>query len=325
MPPLFESRGRKEISMIFRASVLLLAALGLALAQNAPASAGAAGMKISDVTDMIRSGLSEDLVIAALRKSKQPFELTPQQMVQLKKDGVSDNIIKVMLDPSAPASGGRGSPVVVMPMGIHTPRASGATPDAGVSEFAIEANANNPDAPHDSGIYLYTENRNGVKQMIPLERASTQGTKTGVLGAALTGGLVKGKTKAIVPGPHASMRTGDPRPVFYFYFEDKSTALGKSGFGAQTVSNPNQFALLKLDAKKDSREAVVGTIGFGSASSGNDQKQMISFKAERIKPGMYRVIPTVDMEPGEYCFASSSAVGAAAAADIFDFGVLPKQ
>ena len=296
---------------------MLLVMAGAGLAQSA---AKPASLKVSDVEEMVKSGLSEDLIIASLRKENHPFELGPMEMVQLKKEGISDNIIKVMLDPSAPAT----APIIPASgvVGIRTPRASGATPDAGVSEAAIAANANNPDAPHDSGIYLYTTNRDGLKVMTPLERASTQGTKTGMLGHMMTYGIVKGKTKAVVPGPHASIRTSDSRPVFYFYFEDKSAALGKTGFGAQTVSNPNQFGLLKFEDKKDSREVVISTVGFASSSSGSEQKAMIAFHSERVRPGVYKVIPTVDMEPGEYCFASASAAGAANAADIFDFSIL---
>jgi hypothetical protein len=305
-----------------RLSLILVTILSAGFAQNGPKPASDVTLKVSDVEDMLKSGLSEDLVIASLRRANQAFALTPQEMVQLKKDGISDNVIKVMLDPSAAPSPAVSAAGII---GIRTPKASGATPEAGVSQAAIEANANNPDAPHDSGIYLYTEDRDHGKTMIALERAATQGTKTGVLGHALTYGILKGKTKAVIPGPRASIRTGDARPVFYFYFEDKSAALGKSGFGAQTVSNPNQFGLLKFEEKKDSREVVIGTIGFASASSGSEQKAMISFKSERIKPGVYRVIPTVDMEPGEYCFASASAVGAAGAADILDFSVLPRS
>jgi hypothetical protein len=306
-----------------RLSLILVTIFSAGFAQNGPKAASDVTLKVSDVEDMLKSGLSEDLVIASLRRANQAFALSPQEMVQLKKDGISDNVIKVMLDPSA-ASLSPAVPTAGI-LGLRTPKASGATPEAGVSQAAIDANANNPDAPHDSGIYLYAEDRDHGKTMIALERAATQGTKTGILGHALTYGIVKGKTKAVIPGPHASIRISDARPVFYFYFEDKSAALGKSGFGAQTVSNPNQFGLLKFEEKKDSREVVIGTIGFASASSGSEQKAMISFKSERIKPGVYRVIPTVDMEPGEYCFASASAAGAAGAADILDFSVLPRS
>jgi hypothetical protein len=276
-------------------------------------------MTVADVQEMVKSGLSEDLIIAALRKDNHRFDLGAQDMLALKKAGVSDNIIKVMLDPTAPVI----SPAVPAAggvVGIRTPRASGATPDAGISEAAIDANMNNPDAPHDSGIYILSGDK-----MTGLERAATQGTKTGMLGHVLTSGIVKGKTKAVLPGPRASIRTSDQRPVFYFYFEDKSAALGKTGFGAQTVSNPNQFAMLKLDQKKDSREVVIGTIGFASASTGSETKAQIAFKSEKLRPGVYRVIPTVNMEPGEYCFVSSSPGGAAGAADIFDFSINPNQ
>jgi hypothetical protein len=270
-------------------------------------------MTVADVKEMVKAGLPDDLITTKLKKESHPFDLTPQEMVALKKEGVSDNVIKVMLDPNATIA----APIIVP--GLPGNRVSGATPDAGVSDAAIAANMNNPDAPHDSGIYLYTE-KNNQKVMITLERAATQGTKTGVLGAAFTGGLVK-----VIPGPRSSIRTGDERPVFYFYFEEKSAGLGKAGFGAQTVSNPSQFALVKLEVKKDHRETTIGTIGFASASSGTDSKSMIAFKADRIRSGMYRVVPTTNMEPGEYCFISGNSVGAAGASDIFDFSVNQNQ
>jgi len=303
-------------------AVLPLTMVSLGLAQE-PA---AAGLKVSDIQEMVKSGLSEDLVIASLRKERHAFNLTGPEMIQLKKAGLTDNLIKVMLDPTAPTTLAAGAPVVNGLPGVTVPRASGATPDAGVSDAAIAANLNNPDAPHDSGIYLYTTKSGGQKEMIALERAATQGTKTGMLKHMVTYGIAKGKSRAILPGPRAGIRTVDPRPEFYFYFEDKSAALGKShGFGAQTVSNPNQFALVKLDVKKDSRETVVGTVGLASTSTGTDSKSTIAVRTERLRPGVYRVIPTVNLEPGEYCFISSSAAGAAASADIFDFSVSPNN
>jgi hypothetical protein len=313
---------------LFTHTVIFFAMAVLAAAQDAPKPQDS-GLKVSEVQEMVHGGLSEDLIIAALRKNNHAFELTASEMVQLKKDGLSDNIIKAMLDPKASETNAAAGSGVAPPAGngvvvtIGAGRPSGATPGPGASETPSAANANNPDAPHDSGIYLFTENDKGKdKVMVPLERASTQGTKTGVLGHALTYGIVKGKTKAVIAGPRASIRSNDLKPVFYFYFEDKSAALGKShAFGAQTVSDPNQFSILKFEQKKDSREVVVGTIGFASASSGSESKEVIPFTSERVRPGVYRVIPVADMKPGEYAFISASSTGAAGAADIFDFGV----
>ena len=285
---------------------------------------GQSSVQISDVVDMVKAGLPDDIVIAKLHKSNQAFDLTAQQMVELKKQGISDAVIKTMLDPSVVAPSAATATTVVIG---NTGKASGATPSAGTSEAAIAANQNNPDAPHDSGIYIYTSDRNNQKVMVGLERASTQGTKGNFLGHAVTGGLLKAKSRAVIPGPRASIRISDSRPEIYFYFEDKSAALGKSGFGGQTVSNPNQFALVKLEAKKDNRATVVGSIGFASTDFGTDPKAMIAFKADKIRPGVYRVVPTANMEPGEYAFIGSSAgtgvMGAAMAVDIFDFAITP--
>lgn len=303
-------------------TLVLLGLSTLAGAQDAPKPAGS-GLKVSDVQEMVKGGLSEDLIVAAIRKDGHAFDLSPMDMLQLKKDGVSDNIIKIMMDPGAATAPAivpvtAGNAVVTI-----GGKPSGATPAAGVSDAAIAANENNPDAPHDSGIYLFTENENGhLKVMTPLERASTEGTKSGFLGHALSYGIVKGKTKAVIPGPRASIRTYDTKPVFYFYFEDKSAALGKAhGFGAQTVSNPNQFSLVRFEQKKESREVVIGTIGFASTSTGGESKEMVPFKSERVRPGVYKVVPSTDMSPGEYAFVSASAAGAAGAGDIFDFGI----
>jgi len=137
--------------------------------------------------------------------------------------------------------------------------ASGATPAAGTT---ASGDPNDPLAPHDSGIYLYAKNRNGEYKMTVLEQAAYQGSKTGgVLKAALTYGIKKAKLKAVIPGQHASVWTPESQPVFYFYFEDKAAGLGKGGFGAGSVSNPNQFALVKLEVTKSSRETTIGEFG----------------------------------------------------------------
>jgi len=268
-------------------TIVLLGAAVLAGAQDAPKPVGS-GSNVSDVQEMVKGGLSEDLIVAALRKENHACELSATEMVQLKKAGVSDNIIKVMLDPKASVAPAALPPAAV-PVNVQEVRLagvaqpSGATPSPGMSEAVIAANLNNPDAPHDSGIYLYTEDETGhLKVMIPL--------------------------------------------VFFFYFEDKSAALGKShGFGAQTVSNPNQFSIVKFEQKKDTRQVVVATIGFGSFSSGSESKETLPFKSERVHPGVYRVVPVADMKPGEYAFISASSSGAAGAADIFDFAVKQNQ
>jgi hypothetical protein len=327
----------------------LCALLFIALAAPVPAQqkAGSAkppvtkpeGLTVDGIVAMVDAGLSDDVIVAKLRKENKIFDLGPDDLIRLKKAKVSDAVMQVMLDPKAeirPANSQgttqpAGQTIVVpatMPMipGIRTANASGATPAPG-SE--ARGDANDPATPHDSGIYLMTKDREGKPQMIVLERASYQGAKSGgYMASAMTYGIMKAKTKAIIPGPHASIRVSEASPVFYFYFDDKQAGLGKTYFGVGNLTNPNQISLVKLEVNKQNRESTVGQFSALGSSSGADAKAMISFKSERVRPGLYKVL-VENVKSGEYCFVASSTAGiqgpyAAAAtvtSDIFDFGV----
>lgn len=281
------------------------------------------------VIKMTKAGLSEAVVVGFIKTQPAKFNLTPDQLIALKVAGVPDKVVATMVDKnSGPGTG---------PMGglFQAPIASGATTAAG---NVAAGDPDDPMTPHDSGIYVHTKDRNGVYKLIILEQASYQGTKTGgILTSTLTYGIKKMKQKAVIPGQHAGIRTNEPQPIFYFYFEDKAAGLGKGGgfggggFGASTTSNPNQFALVKLTVTKSSRETIIGEMGAFGASSGTHEKSMVTFRAERLRPGLYKVVPNAQLEPGEYCFlASQSAMGAfgagaSGAAQIFDFAVASNQ
>jgi hypothetical protein len=94
-----------------------------------------------------------------------------------------------------------------------------------------------------------------------------------------------------------------------------------------TVSNPDQFALLKLNVEKYDRSTKIGAFSMWGASSGSQEKAMTPFKSERFAPGLYKVQVDKELQPGEYCFVATSGVagaygaGATFAHDLFDFGV----
>ena len=133
----------------------------------------------------------------------------------------------------------------------------------------------------------------------------------------------------MIPGPHASIRVTESSPAFYFYFDDKQAGLGKTHFGMNSLSNPNQFVLLKLEVNKTDRETIIGKYSAWGSSSGADSGATIPFKSERIRTGLYKV-GVEGMKAGEYCFFASSggttaagpiAVTTTTGSDIFDFGV----
>ncbi len=290
-----------------------------------------ARLTVEGVLAMAGAGLSDDVIIARLRKENKGFDLSPDDMIRIKKAKISDAVMRVMLDPkaelNAPAARSEttANPQVVVPAPhIGTVNPSGATPAPG-SE--AKGDPNDPLVPHDSGIYLMAKDRDGKPQMIVLERASWQGSKSGgYLAAAMTYGIVKAKTKAVIPGPHANIRVTESSPVFYFYFDDKQAGLGKTYFGVGNLSNPGQFSLVKLEVNKENRESTVGQFSALGSSSGADSKAMISFKSERIRPGLYKVV-VENLKSGEYCFVASSNMGIQSpygmttnmTTDIFDF------
>jgi len=302
---------------------------------KAPGTQKTEGLTVDGVIAMVQAGLSDDVIVARLHKENKGFDLTPEQLIRLKNAKVTDRVMRFMLDPGAdiaapppaplPAPVIPAAPMAVIPA-VRTGVASGATPAPG-SE--VKGDPNDPLNPHDSGIYLISKDREGRVHMVVLERASYQGSKSGgYLGSAMTYGIVKAKTKAILAGPHANIRVNDSSPVFYFYFEDKQAGLGKTYFGVGNLSNPNQFSLMRLEVNKQNRESTVGQFSALGSSSGADTKAMIQFKSERIRAGLYKV--TVDnIRAGEYCFVASShpaiaspyAAMANVTTDIFDFGV----
>jgi hypothetical protein len=301
------------------------------------------GLTVENVIAMVQAGISDEIVMARLRKDKVAFDLSHTDLIALKNANVNDIIVAVMLDPETKIQsvqpGTEVGAVSVQPITVPfttvspfpvvaSANPSGATP---LSRSAT-GDPNDPLAPHDSGIYLLTKNREGRPQMVVLERAAYQGSKTeGLFASAMTSGIMKTKIKAIVPGARASIRIESGSAEFFFYFDDKAAGLGKSYFGLTNLSNPNQFALLRLEKRKGNRETTVGEASVFKATTGTHAKSMVTFKSERIRPGLYKVIPSEPLRPGEYCFLASSmsigthAAGAAGAVDIFDFGVNPTQ
>ena len=241
----------------------------------------------ADVTALVSAKLGDGVILAKISASRCSFDTSTAGIIALKDAGVSDPVIAAMARCN-----------------------SGAAP---------AADPNDPAAKHSSGIYIFARDVSRKQVMTRLNRAAYQGTHTGgVFASAMTYGIKKAKVKAIIPGPKADVRTDDADATFYFYFNADDGGLT---YGMGTVVNPQQFALIKLEAKDKDRETVIGTAGAFGSSSGTDQKAAIDFKATQIADGVYNIVPAKPLKPGEYCFVASLGAGAAGALEIFDFGV----
>jgi len=87
------------------AVVLVSLTYGVAQSSAQPAAQASAASKqaltIDDIVKMTKAGLSDDIIVQDIRRTGQPFDLTTDQLLQLKAASVSDRVIKAMLDPKS--------------------------------------------------------------------------------------------------------------------------------------------------------------------------------------------------------------------------------
>jgi hypothetical protein len=280
--------------------VAMVLSASLCAAQQAPAA-----LTNHEIIQMVSLGLSNDLIVDKIHATDATnFDTSVEGLQALKAANVSDTVMRAMVNPHPAASGSAGP--------------------APAQEQQESADPNDPDSPHDSGIYIYAKTKDGSKMLLLEPTVYSEGKTSGVAASAFSFGIAKVKLLAVVQGRNAVVATGDPNVVFYFYFEEPGSALTYASFEGPT--SPNEFALLKFDEKKDSRETVVMSANAFGTSSGTDQKASIRFSFTRLRPGVYKVTPNVPLQPGEYCFFSSAGLGrhgpgSAGANRLFDFAV----
>lgn len=250
------------------------------------------------------SGVGDEVIIAKIRTSDTKFDLSTDQIIALRKQGVSGPVIAAMIAASNPT----------------TERASTRERPGSPPTSAPERSANGSvlAAARPAGIYLVSGG-----QLVRMDFNVSGQTKTsGLLGMALTGGIAAMSIKATLQGEHARVVTSERTPTFYFYLPDAANHANLSSFEAQSSNptSPNEFSLIRLNQKKGYREARVGRANIGGMKSGVMDKDRIDFQYDEIRPGVFSVKPTNPVEPGEYSFVMIGA-GGAKVARFFDFSV----
>jgi hypothetical protein len=85
-------------------------------------------MTVSDVIKLKRAGLSDDLLIQQILKNNQRFDLSTNQLIQLKNASVSERVIQVMLDPTSVTVTPTTVPQPVAAPPVSTPTATPVAP-----------------------------------------------------------------------------------------------------------------------------------------------------------------------------------------------------
>lgn len=256
------------------------------------------------VIKMVKAGLADPIVISTIQSAAGQYDISSDGLIALKNAGVDDAVIAAVVSKKA---------------------------GPGMTYTSAPANPDDPNATHEAGIYIYDAARAADHKMIELDPSVYSQAKTGgALATAYTYGIVKAKAKAIIRSAHSNARVTDPNVSFYFFFEQTSAGLSHASSSGGTTTTPNEFTLLRFDIKGDTRETVIGKYNAYGSQSGNDDKAIVSFSFEKIRPGVYKVTPKAPLSPGEYGFVSASGTavvgffGAAmtsSGSHVFDFGV----
>ena len=251
------------------------------------------------------SGVGDEVIIAKIRSSDTRFDLSTDQIISLRKQGVSGPVIAAMIAASSPTTERTGG----------TRERSGSPPTNAPER---PANGSALAGARPAGIYLVSGG-----QLVRIDFNVSGQTKTGgLLGTMMTGGIAATSIKAVLQGDHARVTTSERSPTFYFYLPDAANHANVSSFEAQSTNptSPNEFSLIRLNQKKGVREARVGRANIGGVKSGVMDKDRIDFQYDEVRPGVFSVRPTNPVSPGEYSFVMIGA-GGAKLARFFDFSV----
>ena len=224
-------------------------------------------LSIEDVLQLHNSGFSDDVIVTRIKKNAKAFDLSTPELVELKKAGLSDTVVRYLLDPSQPWSPPAPAPAQsAKETGKDTASAQPAKHFPKDDYAAV--------IPADPGLYRVV-NGNPVRMELKVLLAA---------GGGGLGMLKKSKVLGYLVGPEAQTRLTDPSPYFYLRL-----APGKA---------MEEIVLVTLEQKADRRELQAASTG---AKPEFRPDTISQFNAVEVGSSLFRVIPA-KLEAGEYMF-----------------------
>ena len=242
-------------------------------------------MTVHDVIKLSKAGLGDDLIIQQLRKKNQRFDLSTDQLLQLKAASVSDRVIQVMIDPTPKPAPGPGAPAAV----------AAPTP----AKAAAAAAASEPEE-----IGVYAKLKGAWSEVLPEVVNWKSG---GVMKNVATVGIVKEDLNGHVNGPTSRNRLTNPAE-FQIVVPDGIAI--------------TEYQLLRLHQHGSNREFRTVTGGVFHVSGGAT-RDLMPFDGTKIAAREYTVTLPV-LATGEYGFLppSPATANAASSGKIYSFRII---
>jgi hypothetical protein len=242
--------------------VVMFAAVMLVSAQE-PQSIAPGSLTIEEVVRLSSAGVTDELIVANVKKNAKAFDLNSDEIVALKKAGVSETVIKYLLDPSLPYS----------PPPPPSPGPAGAAEPA--SKFPYDAIAEK--VPMEIGLYYYT----AKKDYVPLDLKPIVPQKEPGKLSKMMGGHIIGSAAT----PEAKVRAPEVPLLFY------------ARLGAKIMID--DLVLLNFQSSKKRRDLDFGS---KPGTPVFPPKSVHQFESKEVGPGsLYRIsVPALDDD--EYIF-----------------------
>jgi hypothetical protein len=258
-------------SVLLRFLCLGAVLAGVAVTRAQPPQSGDS-LTVEEVVKLSKAGFSEEVIVTKIRKNGKPFDLNAAELMELKKLGIGDSIIKFLLDPSQPYT---PQPTPPPPTKTDAPTAIPPPVSPPVKHYPADDYASR--VPPEPGLYRFPG-----EELVKVDIKILLGTKEGAgLGKVL---MKKGKVIGYLVGPAAKTRIKEPTPVFYMRLPE-----GKA---------IEEVVLVAFDRKTDRREIEMGPPGPKQEIKAEAMRQ---FDSLEVGPSLFK-LNTAKLVRGEYLF-----------------------
>lgn len=217
----------------------------------------------ADIISLAEIGLSDEVIITKVKASNTAFDTSVEALKALKEKGISNDIIVEMIN-------------------------------------AKEIKDKDTDVIN-KNIGIYYKAGEKYSKLYP---SAFRGTTSSTLGSTVTPYISNTKNKAVLDGEKSENIIITNIPEFIFYFNKNTNHESKSlDWCFSVASSPKEFVLVKMIEKKDRRELIIGEINvYSEKFIGIESKEVVQCTIEAINETTFKIKPSTNMQPGEYCF-----------------------
>jgi hypothetical protein len=246
---------------------------GVAIAQE-PSKKPSGTWSVEEVLNMVKSGLKDELIIAAIKSKGRAFDLNAAEIKELVDSGVSQTVIEYLLDPAKPYAPAPAPAPASPPAGVNPGVPPPSTPPAPISD-PIAAKV-----PPDPGFYYlaatHSFTRLDQKPVVPAKQPGKSSQLFGLLKGHIIGSIVDANAKLRVPAASEA--------IFFLRLTEKAAI--------------DDYALLRVERGKARRDLDFGTKPGKPVFPFNARA---SFDSKQMAPGLYRLSLRLT-QSGEYLF-----------------------